>query len=175
MTNKNDKSNQNNKNNKKKINCELQTSAPRKTGRRGNKNVNPSSVSPYAPGLFAARLLHRCFGAAVDGVAKSAAPSARCGANRRACACAMSPRWARSVSSRLCNTEGGDSWWAAAPGRSRCCRNSTVRICRQSRCTRSGKRGASGPSLPLIPPPLPRRRPSTVKIAEATAGARLAI
>ncbi len=44
----------------RKTSSELRTSASRKTNRSGKKNVKPSSVSPYAPGLFAAMLLHRC-------------------------------------------------------------------------------------------------------------------
>jgi hypothetical protein len=45
----------------RKTSSKLRTSASRKTNRGGKKNVKPSSVVlPYAPGLFAAMLLHRC-------------------------------------------------------------------------------------------------------------------
>lgn len=43
----------------KKTNYKSRTSAPRKTNRGGNKNLKPPSVSHYAFGLFAAGLLDR--------------------------------------------------------------------------------------------------------------------
>jgi hypothetical protein len=168
MTNKNDKNQ-----NKKKINYEPQTSAPRKTRRGGTKNANPSSVSHYAPGLLAARLLHRASDLLSTGWQNL---------RRRL------PLRRKSQSLRVLDVASlGDKRFVAVVqyGRrrflvgggagsvsllSKLGREDLPEPLHAERETRS-----SGSSLPLIPAAAAEASPFNVKIAEATAGARLAI